>query len=330
MLIKNKTMAQKKKTDIYEKITNIVIKGLQEKGLNWFKSWTNEYGQEMLPVNHISGKAYRGINVFICYASAMEYGYPTNEWIGYKQAKDMGYKVPKGATEIFYWYTMYFDATKKKWIYFGEYKKLTKGMSAEAKANRFTQRMFPKSQFVWNIAQLTETLDGKSASVEPKWTPQKPMINEDKNAEIKKAKAVYKNMELKPSLRHGGSRAYYRPSAHHIQMPKLDTFKTSEDYYKVLFHEMVHSTGNEQILNRKGVAKFNGFGTETYSREELVAEIGSMMLCSKINLIPSDEYTNSKAYINGWVKYLKNHKKEVMTACAQSQKAVEYILNETK
>ena len=310
-------MAQKKKTDIYEKITNIVIEGLKKKGLTWFKPWTNENGEEISPVNHVTGKAYRGINVFICYCVAMDNDYPTNEWIGYKQATDMGYKVPKGGTSIFYRYTMYFDKTTKKWLYFAQFKKASQGMNDDQINDRFIQRMFPKAQVVWNIAQISE-------EIKPKWTTEPTTIIEGKNDSIDYAESVYDNMPNQPVLSHGGNRAYYRPSTHSVKMPKIDTFNNSEDYYKTLYHELVHSTGS--AMGRKFGASF---GDEKYSKEELVAEIGSMMLCSKVGVNPSDDFVNSQAYINGWVKYLKNHKKEVMFACSQSQKAVEYMLKET-
>lgn len=315
MLIKNKAMAKKKK-DTFEIITDLVIEGLKKKGLEWFKPWTNENGVEISPVNHITGKAYKGINVFICYATAMDNEYPTNEWIGYKQATDMGYKVPKGGTRIYYWYTMFFDRTTKKWIYFAEFKKLSKGMNPDEARERFVQRMYPKAQMVWNIAQISE-------DIQPKWTEEPKPVVEGKNSEIDFAKGVYENMPNQPKLTHRGNQAYYRACTHSVRMPKLDTFKSSEDYYKVLYHELIHSTG--EAMGRKFGSKF---GDEKYSKEELVAEIGAMMVCAKVGVNPSDEMLNSQAYINGWVKYLKNHKKEVMFACSQAQKAVTYMLNE--
>ena len=93
---------------------------------------------------------------------------------------------------------------------------------------------------------------------------------------IEQAEKVYGELypaKHKPTLGHGGDSAFYAPRRHHVQMPKPETFVTNDDYYKTLFHELVHSTGHEDILNR--LSKVAAFGSEDYSKEELVAEIGA-------------------------------------------------------
>lgn len=312
------------KQDIYTKITDIAIKGLEEKGLTWFKTWTSSDGSVEAPMNHVTGRLYRGMNVFITTSEMTENEYEHNEWIGFKQAKELGYKIGKGekGTELYIWFVMFYDREKSKWIYKTEFKKLTKNMSEEQIAKRFHQTMVPKGQYVWNIAQL----DG---DIKPK-REKKEIVDKTPNEVYDFAESVYNEMENAPSLRHYGDRAYYRPSAHHIQMPKMDDFETSDNYYGVLYHEMIHSTGHESILNRSGVAGCHiKFGTREYSKEELIAEIGSMMLSSIVGL-DTGSFDNSKAYINGWVEYLKNHKKEIIMASSQAQKAVDYILGEGK
>ena len=328
-----KKYTKKKPVDVYQKVTDIVIAGLDEKGLNWFKSWTNEGGQEILPLNHKTGYEYKGINVFICYMEAMHKGYSSNEWIGYKQAMDMGNPVRKDQakeyTELVLWYKMYFDKETDKWIYWSVFKKLSAKLTKKQIKERFSDRLFPKVTYVYHIEQLTNP-------VKPKYLPEpKPVVKGDTFNPIKEAEKVYENMAQKPSLNHGGGRAYYNPPMHHVQMPNKDTFNASgkiveDDYYKTLYHELMHSTGHQDLLNRKTLTGVASFGDETYSQEELVAEIGAMMMVSKLNLKPSDNVTNSKAYINGWVKHLKNHKKEVLFACSQAQKGVQFILGEDK
>ena len=178
--------------------------------------------------------------------------------------------------------------------------------------------MSPKSHWVWHIEQV---------GLEAKHKPE-PNYSYN-NDQIEIANAVYSNMKNRPSMDNGGNRAYYRPSTHHVQMPMLEQFKTSDDYYKTMYHELIHSTGHESILNRSGITSRSAhFGSQQYSKEELIAEIGAMMLVSKTGLHPTDDVTNSQAYINGWCKHLKDNKKEVMMAASQSVKAVKYILGE--
>ena len=111
-------------------------------------------------------------------------------------------------------------------------------------------------------------------------------------------------------------------------MPKANTFVDTDSYYKTLFHEIVHSTGHESRLNRKGVSgTVASFGSDVYSKEELVAEMGSLFLKSIAGLEPKDNMTNSQAYINGWISKLTEEPKLIMFASSQAEKAVKHILN---
>ena len=103
----------------------------------------------------------------------------------------------------------------------------------------------------------------------------------------------------------------------------MDTFKTADYYYGTLFHELVHSTGAEQCLNRKGVADLVVSGGDAYAKEELVAEIGAQMLIAVTGLDVDTD--NGQAYINGWIDKLNNDPKLAMSAATHAMKAVDYI-----
>ncbi|MES1181860.1 MAG: zincin-like metallopeptidase domain-containing protein, partial [Flavobacterium sp.] len=98
-----------------------------------------------------------------------------------------------------------------------------------------------------------------------------------------------------------------------------------ESYYTTLFHELVHSTGHEKRLNRKSVMEMAEFGSELYSIEELIAELGTCYLASFTGILQK-EIENSAAYIDGWLTKLKNDKRFIVSAGAYSQRAVNYIL----
>ena len=74
--------------------------------------------------------------------------------------------------------------------------------------------------------------------------------------------------------------------------------------------------------------KIAPFGSEDYSKEELVAEIGSASLMSLIGIETEKTFKNNVAYIQSWLKVLKNDKRMIVSASSRAQKAVEYILNE--
>lgn len=121
-----------------------------------------------------------------------------------------------------------------------------------------------------------------------------------------------------------GDRAFYRPSTDSITLPKKGQFKDAEEYYSTLYHEMTHSTGHEKRLNRD---LKNCFGDEGYSKEELVAEIGSSVLCSLLGIETGSTFKNTVAYIQSWIKALKNDKRMIVTASARAEKAVTYIMD---
>jgi len=176
---------------------------------------------------------------------------------------------------------------------------------------------------VFNIAQCDD--------IEPRRKPVAPVEGVGEFTPIDKAERVYKEQypkDNRPSLSHGGERAFYVPSRHHVQMPNPETFVTNDDYYKTLFHELVHSTGHETILKR--LDKVAAFGSDAYSKEELVAEIGSQFLVGLTGISPKDDEQNSQAYINGWVKELKDKPKMALSAATKAMKAVDFILDESE
>ena len=111
-----------------------------------------------------------------------------------------------------------------------------------------------------------------------------------------------------------------------VRMPAKDTFKSSESLYSVLFHELAHSTGHETRLNRLAVGKATVFGSEEYSKEELVAEMGAAFLCGHCGILNGTE-TNSAAYLQSWLNALKADPSMLVKAGSQAQKAFDYITN---
>jgi antirestriction protein ArdC len=136
-------------------------------------------------------------------------------------------------------------------------------------------------------------------------------------------------MPKKPEIRHGGGRACYLPSVDRVEMPRAETFRSGQDYYSVLFHELTHSTGHASRLDRKGVGSSDGewssFGSTPYAREELVAEMGAAFLAGHAGIVERT-IDNSAAYVASWLQRLKEDTKLVVQAAAQAQKAADFIL----
>jgi antirestriction protein ArdC len=132
-------------------------------------------------------------------------------------------------------------------------------------------------------------------------------------------------MPKAPVIEHKEQRAYYRPSSDVVNIPMPDLFRSDEEYYSTLFHELTHATGHQSRLNREELSKVSLFGSHDYSKEELVAEMGAAFLCGHCGIEPS-VIENQAAYIQGWLKKLQDNKKWLVYAAANAQRAADFIL----
>ena len=124
------------------------------------------------------------------------------------------------------------------------------------------------------------------------------------------------------------NRAFYSPSADAVVVPMISQYEDVEEYYSTTFHELVHSTMHESRCDRKEENRLASFGSADYSREELVAELGSAMLCNVAGLDSEKAFKNSVAYIQSWLRALKNDNKMIVWASSRAEKASKYILNQ--
>ena len=300
------------KVDIYEKINQVVIEGLEKDGLKWFMGWQDNQG----PKNWATEKAYNGFNIFWLNAVMRGEGYSANEWMTYNQAKANGGQVRKGetSTDVFFWKINFYDKeTKKFYNTIEDIKKAGLTYSATRFKKCFTLRDFK----VFNIDQI----DG----LEPKWLDKKVESQYSPNEMAEYMVENYIGGANGPTLTHGLGGAYYVPSKDSINMPIPTDFCDTDTYHKTLFHEMAHSTGHSERLNRETLIQVDKWGGETYAKEELVAEISSLYLSGECGLNPKDDLENSQAYIQSWCKRIKEDKKECVSAMTQAVKAVQFI-----
>ncbi|TKB23464.1 DUF1738 domain-containing protein [Desulfopila sp. IMCC35006] len=284
-------MGTSKKIDVYEMITNQVLELMESGCIPWQKPW-NARGANR---NLISGKQYRGINVFLLSCTS----FSTPWWLTYKQAADKGGKVRKGekGTQVVFWKPLLINeenpATGKT-----EKKKI------------FMLRYYT----IFNLDQV----DGIEAPVEPEVVELEP---------IAAAEKIVTEMQNAPKIEESASgKACYYPQLDKVQMPFFTDFDESEKFYSVLFHELGHSTGHESRVNRPEGMKDIKFGSDNYSKEELTAEMTAAFLCGEAGILPAT-VENSAAYLQGWSKKFKESAKMIVCAAAAAQKAADYILN---
>jgi antirestriction protein ArdC len=143
---------------------------------------------------------------------------------------------------------------------------------------------------------------------------------------IAQAEAILASVPNPPRISFdGGDKAFYRPLTDSIHLPNRNSFDSAGEYYATLYHELTHSTGRQSRLNRPTLAEVVPFGSETYSKEELVAEFGAAFLCGHAGI--ETTINNSAAYINGWLKKLRSEPKLAIITASQGQKA-DYILGQ--
>src|SRR5260370_608013 len=141
--------------------------------------------------------------------------------------------------------------------------------------------------------------------------------------DLEQCEAIVSGMP-NPPKREQDSRAWYRPSSDTVGMPARGLFTSPEEYYSTLFHELTHSTGHSSRVGREGIEQLNTFGSESYSKEELVAEMGAAMLCGVTGIAPST-VQNSASYLQSWIARLRGDNKLLVSAASAAQKAADYI-----
>jgi antirestriction protein ArdC len=286
--------------DVYQMVTDLIIEKLESGIIPWRKPW-NDYGPA---VNYLSKKPYRGINQLILNGLHVKPFYLT-----FNQIKSLGGRIKKGSKSIpvLYWNFIYRHKETKR--------KIAKEDISGHPADMIVKTAFLKYYRVFNIDSV---LDIEFDIPD--------LIPETNNCTIEQCDAVLFEMKDRPEIRHNENQAYYNPTHDYINMPPIELFKSSELYHSILHHELIHATGNLKRLNRFENNEVSNFNS-SYSKEELIAEIGAAFLNNHCGILNEDTLTDSSAYIQGWLNKLRDDKKFIVEASGKAQKAVDYILN---
>lgn len=277
--------------NVFEQVTARIMEMLETGTVPWKKPWSSTGGAR----NLVSQKPYRGINQFLLNCSP----YSSPYWLTFNQARQKGGSVNKGekSTAVLFW----------KW--------LDQKVVPDEDENSASSKV-PLLRY-YNVFNL-EQIDGITAPVEEQ--PVNPFSH------IEQAEQIINNMPQRPNIQYGGDRACYSPKLDKVKLPNQVAFKSPEEFYSTAFHELTHSSGHSSRLSRKGILEPSYFGSHDYSQEELVAEFGASMLCGFAG-IEQQTIENSAAYIQGWLKVLKNDQKLAIMAAGQAQRAADFILN---
>jgi antirestriction protein ArdC len=270
-------------------VTDLIVQRLEAGVVPWQMPWKTSGG---MPRNLVSKKAYRGFNFWYL----LSFGFENPYFLTFNQVKDLGGSIIKGSKsyQVIFW--------KMR-----EYKQKD-GSTEEVPMLRYYR--------VFHIDDVENI------------NPAKIPANENHDHEFDSIAACDELVELwedSPVIELGKDKACYIPSLDTVQMPNPRTFYKDEQYYSVLYHELTHSTGNRKRLNRHSKFPDHKFFNRDYSLEELIAEMGAAYLCG-ICGIENATIDNSAAYIQSWLKKLKNDNKFIIQAASYAQRAVDYIL----
>jgi antirestriction protein ArdC len=239
-------MASSATASIYDTITNQIIAALERGTGDYTLPWHRSSAPLTRPINAVTRKAYRGVNVLALWASAEAQDFGHGLWATYRQWQSLGAQVRKGE--------------KASPIVF--YKVLDRPEGSEDEARDGAGRIFAQGSHVFNIAQV----EGYALPEVPDAEAFDPVL--DVEAFIGATGAA---------IRIQGDSAHYTPSTDTITMPDRERFFATgtasavQNWYAILLHELVHWTGADHRLARTFGKRF---GDEAYAMEELVALSG--------------------------------------------------------
>jgi len=284
------------RSDIYSRVTDRILADLENGVRPWLQPWTASHaaGPITRPLR-ASGQPYKGVNVLMLWASAMAQHFASPIWMTFKQAKELNANIRKGS--------------KGSLVVYSD--RITRTETTDNGEEQERDIYFMKEYHVFNVEQIDALPPRFYAAATP---PLDPALRNDA------AERFFANTGA--DIRHGGHQAFYAPGPDYVQIPPFTAFRDAESYASTLAHEMTHWTKHPSRLDRDlGRTKF---GDEGYAREELVAEIGAAFLCCDLGITPEPRDDHA-AYLDHWLKVLKEDKRAIFQASAHAQRAVDFL-----
>ena len=286
--------------DIYAAVTDRIIAELENGIIPWNRPWT---GVVSGAIKRSNGKPYSLINQFLL-------GKP-GEYLTFKQCQDEGGKIKKGAKSkmVVFWKVLH----KEKKDASGNIIRDSNGLPVDDP--------IPMLRY-FNVFHIDDC-----EGIKPKYTVENLPATAAPN---ERAEGIIADYSARASLKIEHSRqneAFYSPRRHLVSLPLMEQFEDAAGYYETAFHELTHSTGHKSLLNRfVDGASAAAFGSESYSKEELVAEIGACGILHELGLETEKSFRNNAAYIQSWLSALKNDKRLIVSAAGRAEKAIKLIL----
>ena len=295
-------MANLKIKSLHEQVAADLIERLKKGTAPWQKPWNDSSAAFEFPYNAITGRRYKGINIF----SLLSADRADPRWMTFKQAASKDWRVRKGEKARLVQYVKTQDLIPKL---DDKGKKILDENGKSIKISVPLDHAIVTAAWVFNAEQV----DGippmaKETALALDWDP---ILRAEELVNLTEAKVCH-NM---------GNRAFYNLVTDSITMPLKEQFSSADLYYGTLLHELAHWTGHNSRLDR---SLFNKFGTEAYAREELRAEIASMLIGQELQI--GHDPGQHTAYVKSWIQILTDHPFEIHAAAADAEKILNYLL----
>lgn len=295
-------MSSKNSKSLHEIVAENIIKKLEQGTAPWQKPWNSNSPAFELPYNAITGNRYKGINSLSLLSSDRE----DPRWMTFNQASTNGWKIRKGEKASLIQFVKTHELVTKR---DEQGKPILDEKGKPVKAKVGLNRAIITSAWVFNAQQI----DGIEPLV-------KPDVKQFQWDSIQRAENIIQASGADITHK-SGDRAYYSPALDSITMPMREQFDASDKYYATLLHELGHWTGHKDRLDRSMIGSF---GTEGYAREELRAEIASMLIGQELNI--GHDPGQHIAYVDSWIQILRDTPFEIHAAAADAEKILNYLL----
>ncbi|HJU19298.1 MAG TPA: zincin-like metallopeptidase domain-containing protein [Stellaceae bacterium] len=285
------------RTNLYQEITDRIIAELEQGRVPWVQPWgsTGLKAPLGVPQNAATGRKYGGINILILWSAVAERGFSGQRWLTFRQALALGSHVRKGEKGTTVVFADRFIPERER-------------VRAEETGEEPEAIPFLKRFVVFN----TDQCEGLSNEAAP---PPEPL---PEHRILPQAEALIRATGA--DIRIGGTRAFYVPSTDYIQVPPPAAFFEPINWHRTVCHELGHWSGASHRLNRD---LSGSFGSPSYAREELCAEMTGAFVCAALSIVPTVRHAD---YLGSWLDVLREDNRAIIRAASAASKAADYLL----
>jgi len=285
------------RSSLYEEITGKIIAELEQGRVPWVQPWGAVTAPLGLPKNAATGRSYSGINILILWCAVAERGFTGQTWLTFRQALKIGGHVRKGETGTTVVYADRFIPYRER-------------QRAAETGDQPDAIPFLKRFTVFNADQCANL----PADIAPALSP----VTGNNEFILPQAEALIRATGAE--IRIGGTKAFYIPAADYIQVPPPSSYFEPINWHRTVCHELGHWSGHESRLNRDMTG---GFGSPSYAREELVAEMCGAFVCAALSIVPTVRHSD---YLGEWLEVLREDNRAIIRAASAASKAADYLL----